>query len=87
MFNRVAPYVERMVVTINVGSIREGPQRNRFLIYTKYLKSVRSGNWNALDFKAVYDIIDRTRLYPAVEEMQIPKKLTNLVRITMRNTQ
>jgi len=44
LFNRLAPYVERMVVTINVGSIREGPQRNRFLIYTKYLKSVRSGN-------------------------------------------
>jgi hypothetical protein len=40
-----------------------------------------------IDFKAAYDSIDRTRLYLAMEEMQIPKNLISLVRDTMRNTQ
>jgi hypothetical protein len=39
-----------------------------------------------IDFKAAYDSMDRTSLHLAMEEMQIPKKLVNLVRITMRNT-
>jgi sorting nexin-29 len=38
-----------------------------------------------IDFKAAYDSVDRTRLYLAVAEMQIPKKLIILVRVTMRN--
>jgi hypothetical protein len=40
-----------------------------------------------IDFKTAHDSIDRNRLYLSMEEMQILKKLINLVRITMRNTQ
>jgi sorting nexin-29 len=61
-------------------------------MYAKYLKSV--SKWEGIqihylfvDFKAAYDSIDRIRLYLVIKEMQIPKKLVNLVRITMRNTQ
>jgi hypothetical protein len=39
-----------------------------------------------IDFKAAYATIDRTRLYLAAEEMQIPKKFINLITTTIRNT-
>jgi hypothetical protein len=67
----------------------EDPQQSRFLTYVKILKSVRSGtemHHLFIDFKAAYGTIDRTRLYLAAEEMQIPKKLINLITTTIRNT-
>jgi sorting nexin-29 len=38
-----------------------------------------------VDFKAAYDSIDRTQLFKAMKEFQIPSKLRILVEITLRN--
>jgi sorting nexin-29 len=38
-----------------------------------------------VDFKSAYDSIDRTQLFKAMEEFQIPRKLRSLVEITLRN--
>ena len=38
-----------------------------------------------IDFKAIYDSIDRCSLYAAMEELNIPKKLIALVKATMNN--
>jgi hypothetical protein len=38
-----------------------------------------------VDFKATYGSIDRTQLFKAIEEFQIPSKLRSLVEITLRN--
>ena len=40
-----------------------------------------------IDLKAVYDSIDRHRLYAAMEELNIPKKLIAFAKATMNNTQ
>jgi sorting nexin-29 len=40
-----------------------------------------------IDFKAAYDSIDRSSLYAAVEELNIPQKLIVLVKATVNNTQ
>jgi hypothetical protein len=37
----------------------------------------------SIDFKAAYDSTNRRRLYAAMEEMNIPQKLTALVKATM----
>jgi sorting nexin-29 len=39
-----------------------------------------------IDFRAAYDSIDRSGLYIAMEELQIPKKLIALVKAIVRNT-
>jgi sorting nexin-29 len=39
-----------------------------------------------MDFRAAYDSVDRSNLYNAMEEFQIPKELTALVKASMRNT-
>jgi hypothetical protein len=38
-----------------------------------------------VDFKAACDSIDRTQLFKAMEEFQIPRKLRSLMEITLRN--
>jgi hypothetical protein len=38
-----------------------------------------------MDFKVAYDSSDRTQLFNAMEEFQIPTKLTSLVEITLKN--
>jgi hypothetical protein len=40
-----------------------------------------------IDFKADYDSMNKTKLYLAMEEIQIPKKHISLVKVIMRNTQ
>jgi sorting nexin-29 len=39
----------------------------------------------SIDFKAAYDSINRSRLYLAVEEVQVPKKHIHLVKATMKD--
>jgi sorting nexin-29 len=39
-----------------------------------------------IDFRAAYDSIDRSNLYIAMKEFQIPRKLIALVKATMSNT-
>ena len=39
------------------------------------------------DFKVAYASIDRRSLYAAMEELNIPQKLTALVKATMNKTQ
>jgi sorting nexin-29 len=39
-----------------------------------------------IDFKAVYDSVDRFNLYIAMKEVQIPKKLIALVLTTLKNS-
>jgi hypothetical protein len=39
-----------------------------------------------MDFRAAHDSVDRSNLYNAMEEFQIPKELTALVEASMRNT-
>jgi hypothetical protein len=50
---------------------------NAFGIETHYL---------FIDFRAAYDSIDRSNLYVAMEEFQIPRRRIALVKATMRNT-
>ena len=38
-----------------------------------------------IDFKAAYDSIDRQELFKAMEEFEIPKKLINLTKATLKN--
>jgi hypothetical protein len=38
-----------------------------------------------IDFRAQYDSTDRFKLYFAMEEMQIPENLINLMKVSMRN--
>lgn len=40
-----------------------------------------------IDFKAAYDTVNRERLYRALDEFNIPRKLVNLVRLTMSNVE
>jgi hypothetical protein len=40
-----------------------------------------------IDFKAAHDSIDRRSLYAAMEELNIPQKLSALVKAMMNNTQ
>jgi glutathionylspermidine synthase len=39
-----------------------------------------------VDFKQVFDSIDRYKLYQTMENMKIPHKLIRLVRMSMKNT-
>ena len=36
-----------------------------------------------IDFSSAYDTIDRSQLYTAMKEIDIPRKLNNIVQITM----
>jgi hypothetical protein len=91
LFKRLAPYVERVVGDYQCG-FHQGRSRTEQVFNVRQIleKCKQVGiqiHYLFVDFKAAYDSIDRTRLYLAMKEMQIPKKLVNLVRITMRNTQ
>jgi sorting nexin-29 len=50
---------------------------NKFGIETNHL---------FIDFRAAYDIIDRSYIYIAMKKFQIPRKLIALVKATMSNT-
>lgn len=39
-----------------------------------------------IDFSSAYDTIDRSQLYTAMKEFDIPRKLINMVQITMNNS-
>jgi sorting nexin-29 len=56
-------------------------------ILEKCSEQVKDTHHLFIDFKAVYDSIDRRSLYAAMEEFNIPKKLIALVKATMNNTQ
>jgi hypothetical protein len=85
------PYVERVVGDCQCGFHQGRSRTEQIFNVCQVLEKCKEVGIEMhhlfIDFKAAYDSIDRTRLYLAMEEMQIPKKLINLVRVTMRNTE
>jgi hypothetical protein len=91
LFNRLAPYVERLVGDYQCGFYQGRSTTEQIFNVCQILGKCKEVGIQMhllfIDFKAAYGSIDRTRVYLAIEEMHVPKKLVNLVRITMRNTQ
>jgi hypothetical protein len=90
LFNRLAPYVEKVVADYQCGFLQGRSTKEQVFNVRQILEKCKEVGIQMhllfIDFKTAYASIDRTRLFLAVEEMQIPKKLVNLVRITLRNT-
>jgi sorting nexin-29 len=88
--NRLAPYVERVVSEYQCGFCRgRSAIEQIFKVYQilgEYKEVGIEMHHLFIGFKAACDSKD-SRLCLAVEEMLIPKKLVNLVRITVRNMQ
>jgi len=91
LFNRLLPYMEA-----NIGDYQCGYRQGRSTIdqiftVRQILEKCNEHNKDThhlfIDFKAAYESIDRSRLYAAMGELNIPQKLIALVMTTLNNTQ
>ncbi|PSN36944.1 hypothetical protein C0J52_20054, partial [Blattella germanica] len=89
LFKKIRPYAEKQIKVYQCGfkagkstidqihTLRQILQKLReFKIHTYHL---------FIDFKAAYDSIDRQELFKVMEEFEIPKKLINLTKATLKN--
>jgi sorting nexin-29 len=89
LFQRLQPCEETLVGNYHCG-FRNGKSTSYQLhSMRQILEKMREHGVSTLnlfvDFKAAYDSSDRTQLFKAMEEFQIPRKLRSLVEITLRN--
>ena len=91
LFNRLMPYVEAAIGDYQCGYRQERSTTDQNSAVRQILEKcseyTKDTHHLFIDFKAAYDSIDRSRLYAAVEELNIPQKLIALVKATMNNTQ
>ena len=61
----------------------------KYLVYGRFMEKCREFNVDThhlfVDFKAAYDSVNRPRLWKIMEEFGIPKKLIDLVAMTLDN--
>ena len=88
--NRLMPYVETTTGDYQCGYHQERSTVDQIFtvrqILEKCSKHGKDTHHLFIDFKVIYDSIDRCRLYAAMEELNIPKKLIALFKTTMKNT-
>lgn len=89
LFSRLAPYAER-----EIGKYQAGFRRGRSTVDQVFtLRTIleRGHEYKIhthhlfVDFKSAYDSIKRPKLYEALREMGIPRKLIRLVKLTMKD--
>lgn len=88
LFEQLSPFAERQL-----GNYQPGFRRGRSTIYQHFslrmtLERCKEQQITThqlfVDFKAAYDSMDQMELYQIFEEMGIPKKLMQLVKMTTR---
>jgi sorting nexin-29 len=90
LFQRLQPYTEKIggnyQCIFRNGKSTSGQLHTTGLILEKMGECGLNTFYLFVDFRAAYDSTDRTQLFKAVEEFQIPRKLTSLAEKTLRNT-
>jgi sorting nexin-29 len=85
-FQRLQPYVDKLDGNYQCGFRNGKSTSDQLHNMRQILEKMREygvSTFNLfVDFKAAYDSIDRTQLFKAMEEFQIPRKLRSLVEIT-----
>jgi hypothetical protein len=85
------PYVETTIGDCQCGYRQERSTVDQILTVRQILKKCSEHGTDThhlfINFKAPYDSTDRRRLYAAMKELNIPQKLTALVKAAMNNTQ
>jgi sorting nexin-29 len=91
LFNRLMPYEETTNGDYQCGYSQERSTVDQIFTVRQILEICSEHGKDThhlfIDLKVAYDSIDRRRLYAAIEEPNIPHKLTALVKATMNNTQ
>ena len=91
LFNRLLPYTETITGDYQRGYRQGRSTIDQIFTVRQILEKCNEHNKDThhlfIYFKAAYDSIDRSRLYAAMGEMNIPQKLIALVKATMNNTQ
>jgi sorting nexin-29 len=82
-------YVETTIGVYQCGYRQERSTVDQIFIVSQILEKCSEHGKDThhlfIDFQAAYDSIHRRRLYAAMEELNIPQKLTALVMTTMNN--
>lgn len=87
LYERIRPYAEKCV-----GTYQTGFQKGRFIVdqvftLRQILEKTREHNIDTyhlfIDFKSAYDSVIRSKLYQAMNELQIPSKIIRMVKATM----
>jgi sorting nexin-29 len=91
LFNIISSFVEGTIGDYQCG-FRQGRSTNDQIftirqILEKHNEFQIETHHLFIDFRSHYDSIERNKLFMAMEEMHIPRKLIALVRATMRNIQ
>ncbi|PSN43351.1 hypothetical protein C0J52_15555 [Blattella germanica] len=91
LFSRLAPYVENVVGDYQCGFRQGRSTVDQIFTIRQILEKCKEFGIDThhlfIDFRSAYDSIDRNNLYAAMEDLEIPKKLITLVKVTMENTQ
>jgi sorting nexin-29 len=91
LFNRLMPYVETTIDDYQCGNRQERSTVDQIFTVHQILEKCSEHGKDThhlfIDTEAAYDSIERRHIYAAMEELNIPQKLTALVKATMNNTQ
>lgn len=87
LYERIRPYADKCV-----GAYQAGFQKGRSIVdqvftLRQILEKTREHNIGTyhlfIDFKSAYDSVIRSKLYQAMDELQIPPKIIRMVKATM----
>lgn len=89
LYHRLIPYADEIIGEYQCGFCTDRSTSDQIFSIRQILEKCKEFNVDThhlfVDFKAAYDSVNRPRLWDIMEEFGIPKKLINLVAMTLNN--
>ena len=89
LYNRLSSYTAKIIGNYQCGFQRGKTTTDQIHSIRQILERTKEYNIDTyhlfIDFKAAYDSVNREELLAAMVEFNIPKKIINLVRMTLKN--